>query len=413
MAYETDFRRGSALVIVLLLLFVMSILGVSILRTSLSETLFTKRQEDLHQSHYVAMSAANAFASHILINNDPASAKLLLNEIVSLSPTENKGMANVDVTALRAQDSRINSAILEVQKVDNSYHVRSVGSYDSVTSEISYDINEIPLFGSAIFSFNDITLNNSSEAEGNGAEFIAGGDVIADEDAIDMNSVVQQPDSASYVVSMQKALDTKYQFPDPGDFTENSLLSPPFSFNHGSVINDTNIYFGAIDTGTATGGSANIVYVNNNTTDDMYLLFDKLVIGNGYELRIHSPNARVFIYINGLDGDPEAMTVRGKIDTTVDTPLGNFVIQGKRTSPEVKQIYFETSSTPTQNNIIILAPDWDIVLNNSNNFSGSIIGNNVALRNSTMFEYPIGFHGLFSDDLNVAPYGYSYSNWMK
>lgn len=133
-------NKGSALIVVIMVMVIMVILGTSILNISLSETIQASNEDKRLQAHYLARAGAEATLSawkDAPSDNKPSgecSSVYLnnLNEFVNVEPLNMIGKFNVTIT----NPDSLNTIISSVGMVGNVMQTTTV-SITSITTEIT------------------------------------------------------------------------------------------------------------------------------------------------------------------------------------------------------------------------------------------------------------------------------------
>lgn len=141
MAMLLQNKKGSALIMVLLITIVLFTLGSAILGVAASEYRFAKRQEDKMKAYYIARSGAQAIADYMMrdANND---AKTLVNKESEWNSQVGGGRFKVKVY----EDSEKNVYITstgEYNGIQQQVHIRMTSSSKGVGNIFDYAIAAI------------------------------------------------------------------------------------------------------------------------------------------------------------------------------------------------------------------------------------------------------------------------------
>lgn len=414
-------NSGAALIVVILVLFVLSIFGVALLSTSVAENRFVVEEEKIQQAHYIAYSAANAFARYIEVNPDGISAsnpsgiadiKAFLNTLIA------EGGSASDTLAGTGMNGSGSYALTLNQVNSHRYTVKSKGVYGSSTQSISLVLDELAYFDTAIFAFNDIDISNGSVADGNGAPFVAGGTITGHNNYTYIGEIYDStpstPDPTPFISAMTKVLEhPDFQFPEVGEFLLNDDLDVPFDLGTDTIdLNGVDLegFKGIYFEGYQSANQG--LTFTNNSTDDMYVLFDSIDINNA-DIDVTSPDGRTFIYIKGPDvgtgGNTGSLIVNGDINVSSDTPIGNLVIFA---GPDVDELRYRTGNSLYS--ALIFAPYSDVyVTQGTSGYAGSIISYNTTFENGAYFKYPDNFGGLFGEDVALPTLGFETTGWNE
>lgn len=414
-------NTGAALIIVMLVMFVLSIFGIALLSTSVAENRFVVEEEKIQQAHYIAYSAANAFARYIEVNPDGKSVsnpggisdiKVFMNTIIAEGGTASDTVAGIGTNGA-------GSYVLTLEQNDShKYTVKTKGIYGASTKSISLILEELAYFDTAIFAFNNIDISNNSTADGNGAPFVAGGTITGHNNYEYIGDIYDStpstPDPTPFISAMDKVLENPdFQFPEVSNFLPNADLDIPF------VLGTDAIDLGGVDLQGSKGvyfgeyqsSNQGLTFINNSS-DNMYVLFDSIDINNA-DINVTSPNARTFLYIQGPDvgsgGSTGSLIINGDINVSNDTPIGNLVIFA---GPNVDELRYRTGNSLYS--AIIFAPYSDVfITQGTSGYAGSIISYNTTFENGADFKYPDGFNGLFGEDIELPTLGFETTGWNQ
>ena len=338
MFYHLTNKKGSALVIVLLIMVVMSILGTAVLRIALAETKFASHQEDKIQAYYIARSGAQATAEYMIkdANNDA-------HEFIEPESDLESGLRGSGLIGGGDFEVTVSGDI-----ANNVVNIVSVGEYNGIQQQAKIRVTRSfdglgGIFQHAIAAKQGILVSG----DGNKTEIV--GTIATKEDAI----VLEKAESTGDPV-----YDPNLIFPPivlPPDRTPTAI---PYNLELGNIAVDTTVQPINSSEDAPTYVSTGSIYRQNNTID---------VIGKGV----------VHMYVSGNI----TMATNSKFNVSDYAKLYVYVV-GERT--------VSLSGNGSQNNIYLYAPDSHIEWNNaqpSNDFFGTIIGKTVTLHNQLTIRY--------------------------
>lgn len=136
--------RGSALVLVLILMMVMTILGTSLLATAFASTKMTMHQENSMKAYFLAESGARTIAEHII--NTPA---INIADILSSQETEPISIGGGTVT-------------LDIQEIDSNLVITSNSIVNGVSNQATVILEKSigNIFDYTILSLGEISISN-------------------------------------------------------------------------------------------------------------------------------------------------------------------------------------------------------------------------------------------------------------
>lgn len=147
-------QKGSAFIIVLIVLMVLSILGAAVLNRSLAETKQVIYQANKMKAYYTARSGADALASYLI--NHPEEAANIVNKTSSNHP--GTGSINGNQFKITLQGST----------PYNSLSITSTGTVNNVSSSVTLTMQSSPgdSFNDAIFTEEAPSLGNNLTVTG-------------------------------------------------------------------------------------------------------------------------------------------------------------------------------------------------------------------------------------------------------
>lgn len=331
-------RKGSALVVVLIVMAVMSVLGTTVLRIAVAENNFTARQENKMQAYYIARSGAQAIAEY-MIKDANNNAHDFINQGESVLNTQIGG-GGFKVTV---SDDIINNVV----------NIVSVGEYNGIEQQIKIRVTRSVsglggIFQHAIAAKKSITVDNEA-----GTNIVITGSIAV---AVAPTEIDVINLGTHGVVTNGKIYDPNLIFPT---IVEPIKRIPKIDYDetHGEIDlkNDS-------------------LTIPSSDVKPTYVYADSITIKNG-EILV-TGNGVVHMYVNGDIN----LDTGSKFNIAKDAKLYIYVI-GKRT------ITF--TGDGAQNNVFLYAPDSNITWNNagSGDFFGAIIGDTVLLHNKTKIKH--------------------------
>lgn len=344
-------RKGSALVMVLIIMLVLSILGTAIMRVAVAENNFAKRNEDRLQAYYIARSGAQAIAEYMIKDN--------YNDADAFIGKESEPNSQVGGGEFKVSVSKDPS--------NGEVSVTSIGDYNGVKQEARLIMTSSPsgqggIFQYAIAAKSGITTDNNA---GEGVKIV--GPVATRDGDIFLGSNSTKPEE-------EIVKDPNLIFPPIVPPPEKS---PPFNYD---------LILGKITSSPSTITSSNVKPLYIKTED---------ITGNNIKIKV-TGNGVVHMYVHG---DIELGGGNSSFDVDITAKVYIYVIPTKPNP----QVVFRGAGN--QNNIFLYAPDSEVIWNNAGagDFFGSVIGNTVTLHNHSLIEHnPEMEDEVDLDDTNIG-----------
>ncbi len=349
-------RKGSALVIVLIIMLVLSILGTAIMRVAVAENTFAKRNEDRLQAYYIARSGAQSVAEY-MIRDAHGDAKDLIG----------KDSKPKDVSG--------GSLNVSVDKNDGVIHIISEGEYRGVKQYAKVILNESTwetdargVFDHAIAAIDSVTKG------GNANHAVIEGSVAVKNSVPDVgNATVKggaKQDQTLYFPSINFDKEYDDKVPGNGIIKNLTVATDP---NSTKRIYAKGINMGNGDSITVTGGGTLHLYVD--VRDDNGEIENEVLFGNKSQL-IVKDNSKLLIYTNATNT-------------------------------------IEFIGTEGLRNAVIYAPEAKIEFNNANlgTFYGAIYGKVVQIHTHTNLVFA-GANVLGDIDLDTSFSGVTYTGYI-
>ena len=145
-------EKGSAMVVTLLVVMVLTLLGFSLWSYSMFEFRFTEREVNRTQAYYLARSGAESVAQHIIDDyNSDIVLKITEGEMITSNPTL-LGDGSFTVTVSMVDDEVIIESTGEVNNIADSVTL--------ILSDKEQTLNDI--FNNAIFSGSDLDISHEN-----------------------------------------------------------------------------------------------------------------------------------------------------------------------------------------------------------------------------------------------------------
>jgi hypothetical protein len=150
-------NKGSTLVMLLLLLAVMSIVGIALMNTSVTENKHAILEHDYQQAYYIARAGAEATAFHLI--NDP----LPIDTLKSMLSDPNGNYNYKKETPFGG--GYFNVSLFNTDGKSNQKIIRSEGYYNGKTATVNIAIIRLPVLNSAVIARNSIEITNPSNVK--------------------------------------------------------------------------------------------------------------------------------------------------------------------------------------------------------------------------------------------------------
>ncbi|WP_459954445.1 DUF7305 domain-containing protein [Paenibacillus pini] len=211
---------------------VLTILGMTLLGVSASQAARTMWQEKKEQAFYIAKSGADAVATYIIDNYNPAT--LTSTAITNLNNDYLKqdiSLGNNTQGTFRAEVSKIDPPTPNIANMPIQIIIKSTATVGKVTNQVSITLNpDAPVVNMehAILVRDDIKItpdnNPNSNTNVNGGKVAAGGNII----------------NSNLIINANKQSNYAGPFPTSLPFPNGASWGPPLSV--GSEINKSGYY---------------------------------------------------------------------------------------------------------------------------------------------------------------------------
>ncbi|QSX08653.1 hypothetical protein J0B03_00750 [Alkalibacter rhizosphaerae] len=347
-------NRGSALVTVLVVMMIMMVLGVSILRVSVSENTFAKHNEEQLQAYYVARSGAQAIAEYMIQDgNDDA------DDLIDAGfSAPNSQIGNGEFRVSVDEDATTGAIVITSEGTFN-------GKKDIVKIQLEESLGG--LFDFAILAKNII----SNDGNGNGAT-ITGGEIASITDEIDLNDKVVYEEGHTSITDL-----------------------PP--------IEEPASYDGDLSDYTYSGKEKYGYLINVNAGEELILYASSVKLGNDNEKIMITGGGEVHLYVDGV------VELKGSI--TADGSKLYIYAMGT-------DAFSMAGSGLTFTNVGIYAPLRLVDYNNSTGndpskvLDGIIIAKDVMIHNYTTIVYNGSMDG-FNIDTSGVGVRYTGYKWIN
>jgi len=349
-------EKGSALPLTMVVVFVLTLLGFTLLAFSMTETRQVFRDENRMKAHYLARSGAHAVAEYII--NNPENAVDLINS--SESELVNYGDGTIKV-------------LVYGNPFDEIY-VRSTGEFNDVNQSVVVTVKNVgidfPVYGNSV----------AFTAQGNSAAALYGGDAVyGNENGKNfVDLIVKEGEAVHQYFEYEQVVlpceDQKLQiFYGACPVTPNTNISSGQEINetglHGTIqLNRGNFHIGAYNpmgnhillkaTSIDLGGNAKMtVSLDNNI---VALVVDKLEFTGNSSIVVEG-DGHLLIYIKQL--------FEGRSDFVIDNDTNTYVNVYVLENAE-----FKLAGTPNFTGAVY-APDATVSLSGNSSVFGWIIAN--------------------------------------
>ncbi|MDF2546494.1 MAG: hypothetical protein K0R93_1392 [Anaerosolibacter sp.] len=353
-------KKGSSLVLIIIVMAVLSILGAALLQVSLAENNFAIHEEKRLKAYYIARAGAEAASTWI---EDPTHTLSTIDTLISSNTT------NVDKWTTFA-DGRFKISF-SGDKYKPTIH--SVGEYSGVEQKVNLALEKNYFFDSTV------TVTNS---------------LHIDQPNCEVTGSVSRTPTASITgytsnISVQPPKITNRTFPEPSDpvllEADPTLSWPPLGFNINSGDGYADRKFDAVNLGSDT------YYIN--LSGDMKIQFNSLS-GNNANIYV-TGNGTLSLYTNSiyfkgnLFTGPNAKTILNIFNSgTLDFQTGNSEFQG-----------------------FIYGPGADMTIKANMDSVGAIVAKNLTLESGGDVAASAAVGNLYPEDLGFQSEGYSRDLW--
>ena len=340
-------NKGSALILVILIMMVLTILGTSFLFISVSENKFVQMQERKMKAYYVARSGADALAQYIILN------PLRTEELVNMTDVASSDFATGDI-------EDIGSFEIDVVDQSNNNTIIKLASEGNVMGTVQaanvylYMMTSSLVFDKAIYTNSDLDISNMKVT----------GDISSKG-----KITYKAGDSNNSYHGIAYPFTTRI-LPEPVFPNPTLVSNVPIKIEDGELsINDSSTY----DEITVTKNGTMSINAYNKVVK---VVIDKLTIDES--LSINTPdNGRVELYINELititnkgvinnSGYSSNLFIYLKKDSLLDMQAGK-VLNGYIYGP------YATVYVQSEWSVINGAVISNIVLKNTNNGPNGIV----------------------------------------
>jgi len=345
-------NKGSALLLVLIIMLILSVLGVALLATSLADTTHAVLQQNKIQSNYLARSAVDDIATYIIAN-----------KAAPTLGTSNKNLGYGDYTINEITPSNSNKV----------FYIEATGTANDVSSTVGLTVSrDLPsdLFDHAIYTYSNLNIELMNIS----------GD-IASLGTIDYSTNgSNEYDVSQYTAYPGLELNAEYeQFPISNAFYApagpEQVVSGTFTINTNTNYKNISVPNGAIlKFNTGSNGNVLKVGVINLTTGNSGTV---IIEGSGLlQLYVYGKLESKGSYTVSDGAEMELMVYQNAI-AEFQTPLS----VNDDEDPNKVRIYLDTDAlldlqANGDYNCYILGPEADIKMQSSQTtVNGAIIGN--------------------------------------
>lgn len=345
-------NKGAALITVLIALVVLSILGIALMSTALADGKQAIYQQDKIQSNYLARSAVDDIASHIIATHNAPS--------ISLPTTKSFDFGDYTVTKLQASHS------------NTVFYIEATGKVNGTSSTVGLTVskdNPSDLFDKAIYTFDDLNIelmNVSGDIASAGTiKYATNGSTEYDTDLWKA-----YPGATLELEYTVFPIDTDYM-----DLSNNNLsLSGEFTISSDTSYNNVSVPNGSTLRFVVTDGNTLIVGINNLSSGNS----GSIIVEGGGLLKLYIYNtfeSKGDFHVE--DGSELELMVYKNALVELQTPLSF----NPNEDPNKVRIYLDEDSTLSLQangnyNAYIHGPEAFIEMQSSQTtVNGAIIGN--------------------------------------
>lgn len=338
-------ERGFALPMVLILITALSVLGLTLLGASLSHASRTMVEEKREKAFYLAKSGADAVATHIIDNYNTATLQAgftdlnnhYLNQDISLEESLGKGK-------FRAQ-------IYSDPSNPDIYRITSKGQVDSITSEVT------------------LTLGAESAATGLSHAILASGYIknhddtltVTNDGTIAAGGLISGPGP---IVAKEVISGYTGEYPPTIPFPDiTGWIPKPIT----SILNTSGYY------GTYQPASSEVFTIENNSNNDMHIVFDSFLDNGGTVINISgSGSGTIHIYANN---------VHVEASISIFNTNSKKVVFHVKTSISLKGSFYLL-------NVLLYAPEVDLTATDGSvNLTGAMVVKNLEMKGNSVVNY--------------------------
>ncbi|UNK16090.1 pilus assembly PilX N-terminal domain-containing protein [Paenibacillus sp. N3/727] len=344
-------ERGFALPMVLILVTALSILGMTLLGVSVSQAARTVHQEKKEQAFYIAKSGADAIASYIIENYNPATLtttaiSTLNSDYLDQDIHLGQGTFRAEVTT----GAPLNPYTIIVKSTAKVGNVTN-----PATLTLEPDAPIVPM-NHAIFASENI-VSQGAVAVFEKGDVTAGKKIIGEIASLGGGKLEE-----SYTGAMPPAI----HFPDVNGW-------PPLTIT-GSTISQSGNY------GDYSSSSTQFEYINVANNKDLYIAFNEFTPSQSINIT-GSGNGIVQIYAN-------------KLETHTSFSINS---NGHKVILFVEKSLILDGSF-TLNGVLLYAPNADYTSTNGSLFlTGAMITKNVTLTGASTVNYDAAVANLFAE----------------
>lgn len=369
-------NKGGILLLTILVMFILSILGIALLNTSVSEAIFTKKSENNLKAHYYARSGVETMITYINNNKD-------MNKDDIETFLDNNAGVSSERTILDGTDNGFEVFIKKESNEEdkNIYSIASTGYHEGSKENLTVKIKEILPYDYAVFSNENLDVSGL-EIEG---PLGSNGSVTAPEDHNDDIYEYSEIEWESPIIPSPTAI---YTFDSIDDFAYPNNTKLEINGKKTILTEETaflNVTEGAVDEDgylklipnyddlfyirDFDAVSLKIIFLTDLETETE-ILVDYFELGNNSQIEIDG-DGYVTFFVKNTTNDPDVLINNGTTGFLDDPPKSNqlamFIEDGAT---------MEFASNATFNGFIY-APNVDVNYGSSSDttVNGSIISN--------------------------------------
>ncbi len=350
-------ETGAALPLTLIVMFVITLLGITLFMFSMTETSQVTRDQNKMKAHYLARSGAHAVATYLSAN--PETAFDLINSSDSEDVIFGDGIINVLVYGNPAGE----------------IYVRSTGTVNDVTQSVVVTVENRGIFFPAYG--NTVTF----KADGNNAASIFGGDVLfGNVDGKHFNDIiVKEGAGVHHAITFDEVilpcLDPTSPFYGLCPTTPGTNIDESTAINVNSLYGTVKLNGGELHLEADPVNGQNLLLkaeqIDLGGNADMRITLDNNIIAIVVDRFEFTGNSEIFIegdgrlqiYITGLfEGRSDFV-----VDSDSDVNVNVYILEGGE---------FKLAGTPNFTGSVY-APDADVELSGNSTVNGWVVADNI------------------------------------
>jgi len=372
-------NRGSALVLIIVAMVILMVTGIGLLAVGYNSRLLAIKDNAALASH--AAADAGVFEAVCELNN-----KLATKEAAFMAADNNSTLPSMTIQTPLGPDSGNQKYAYRVSDTWPNYTISSTGASNGVERKISAKTTVSGPFDPAILVANQLTMNNNDiVGAAQGTEVTVGtlsssaGAISAGNGSVINGNVFCPPDASPESVISAPVGSGFSKFQAEEQMTMAPVFMPAFGTTPLDVTYSANTTLSnpSYDFNNLTLANNVTLTISGNVT---LRIAKDLSMGNNGGISVVGANSKLTIYIGGNIGPGT-----NSFELTNSTGSAAAVkIYGTKTSLPPQVFNFKNSSTLVA---AIYAPFADVTFMNNPNITGSIICNNLTLKNNMVFTY--------------------------